>query len=44
MNYASLMIGGLSLFVVGIWFWRKEAYEGPKYIALDAAILAADAI
>lgn len=44
MNYASLMTGGLSLFVVGFWFWRKGAYEGPKYIALDAEILAADAI
>ena len=38
------MIGGLSLFVVGFWFLRKGAYEGPKYIPLDAEILAADAI
>ena len=44
MNYASLMIGGLSLFVVAFWFLRKGAYEGPKYIPLDAEILAADAI
>ena len=44
MNYASLMTGGLSLFVAIFWVWRKEAYEGPKYVALDAEILAVDVI
>ena len=43
MNYASLMTGGLSLFVAVFWVWRKGTYEGPKYVALDAEILAADA-
>lgn len=44
MNYASLMIGGVSLFVVAFWGWCKEEYEGPKYIPLDAEILAAETI
>ena len=44
MNYASLMTGGLSLFVAVFWVWQKGAYEGPKYVPLDAEILAADVI
>ena len=44
MNYASLMTGGLSSFVALFWFWRRKGYEGPKYVALDAEILASDAI
>ncbi len=44
MNYASLLTGGLSLFVATFWFWRKGEYSGPTYVALDAEVLAADAI
>lgn len=44
MNYASLMTGGLSLFVAGFWLWRRKDYRGPTYVALDAEILAVDAI
>ena len=44
MNYASLMTGGLSLFVAGFWFWRRREYEGPKYVPLDADFLAAEAM
>lgn len=44
MNYASLMTGGLSLFVAALWFWRRKDYKGPTYVALDIEIMAADAI
>ena len=44
MNYSSLLTGGASLFVAAFWFWRQKNYEGPKYVAPDAAMLAADAI
>jgi len=44
MNYASLMTGGLSLFVAAFWLCRKRGYRGPTYVALDAEILAADAV
>lgn len=30
MNYASLITGGLSLFVAGWWFIRQDKYVGPK--------------
>lgn len=40
MNYASLMIGGLSLFVAVFWFWRQKDYSGPTYVAVDSDILA----
>ncbi len=44
MNYSSLLTGGLTIFVALFWFWRQRDYEGPKYVAPDAEMLAADAI
>lgn len=44
MNYTSLITGGMSLFAAGFWFWRKGDYEGPKFVPLESAILAKDAI
>jgi amino acid transporter len=39
MNYASLMTGGLTIFVTIWWFIRQGSYEGPKNIPLtDKAI------
>lgn len=35
MNYASLMTGGLSLFVGVWWFARQSAYEGPKSVVMQ---------
>ena len=32
MNYASLITGGLSLFVGAFWLWRKGQYEGPRTV------------
>lgn len=32
MNYASLLTGGLSLFIGFSWFWRRGEYEGPKNV------------
>ncbi|KAJ5378595.1 hypothetical protein N7509_011714 [Penicillium cosmopolitanum] len=34
MNYASLMTGGLSIFVAIWWFIRQGSYEGPKNIPI----------
>ncbi|KAJ5241482.1 uncharacterized protein N7469_003073 [Penicillium citrinum] len=34
MNYASLMTGGLSIFVALWWFVRQGSYEGPKNIPI----------
>lgn len=34
MNYASLITGGLSLFVAVWWLVRKEGYVGPKNVVL----------
>lgn len=40
MNYASLMTGGLSVFVAIWWFIRQGSYEGPKNIPLtDKALV-----
>ncbi|KAF7164448.1 hypothetical protein CNMCM5623_008995 [Aspergillus felis] len=40
MNYASLMTGGLTIFVAVWWFFRGGSYEGPKNIPLtDKAVL-----
>ncbi|KAJ5901550.1 hypothetical protein N7495_002078 [Penicillium taxi] len=40
MNYASLMTGGLTIFVSIWWFVRRGSYEGPKNIPLtDKALL-----
>ena len=43
MNYASLMTGGLSLFVLVWWFIRQGSYEGPKNIPLTDKALISDA-
>ncbi|KAL8722866.1 MAG: hypothetical protein Q9225_000699 [Loekoesia sp. 1 TL-2023] len=44
MNYASLISGGLSLFVLAFWFVRQSTYIGPKQVVLDAHVLAKDAL
>ena len=44
MNYSSLMTGGTTIFVALFWFWRQKNYEGPKYVAPNAEMLAADAM
>lgn len=44
MNYASLITGGLSLFVLAFWFIRQSTYLGPRAVVLDAQVLAKDAI
>ena len=44
MNYASLITGGLSLFVAGWWFVRQNQYVGPRYVPATSANLAKDAI
>ncbi|KAL8867156.1 MAG: hypothetical protein Q9174_005841, partial [Haloplaca sp. 1 TL-2023] len=36
MNYASLITGGLSLFVLAFWFVRQGTYVGPRVVVLDA--------
>ena len=43
MNYASLITGGFSLFVLAFWFVRQKDYVGPKQVVLDIAVLAKDA-
>lgn len=35
MNYASLITGGLSLFVAAWWFARQSAYVGPKSVVMQ---------
>lgn len=44
MNYASLMVGGLSLFVAAWWFVKKEQYQGPQFVSRHSDMLAKDAI
>ncbi|KAH8693271.1 choline transporter [Talaromyces proteolyticus] len=44
MNYASLITGGSSIFVMAFWFWRKGDYVGPQHVSLESALLAEDAI
>lgn len=44
MNYSSLLTGGTTVFVALFWFWRQKNYEGPKYVAPDADMLAKDAM
>lgn len=44
MNYSSLLTGGLTVFVAGWWGWRRGEYEGPRYVAPDAEMLAVDAM
>ncbi|KAJ6031758.1 hypothetical protein N7540_002490 [Penicillium herquei] len=43
MNYASLMTGGLSIFVTIWWFIRQGSYEGPQNIPLTDKALMEDA-
>ena len=43
MNYASLMTGGLSIFVTIWWFFHQGSYEGPKHVPLTDKALADDA-
>ncbi|KAL4975638.1 amino acid/polyamine transporter I [Aspergillus desertorum] len=43
MNYASLMTGGLTIFVAINWFFRMGSYEGPKFVPLTDRALAEDA-
>ncbi|KAJ5788880.1 Helicase C-terminal [Penicillium psychrosexuale] len=43
MNYASLMTGGLSIFVTVWWFVHQGSYEGPKHVPLTDKALADDA-
>lgn len=44
MNYASLITGGLSLFVLAFWFVRRSTYVGPREVVLDTHVLSKDAI
>ena len=44
MNYASLITGGLTVFVAIWWFVRQGSYVGPKYVPLEAEEMAKDAI
>ncbi|KAL8814590.1 MAG: hypothetical protein Q9223_006198 [Gallowayella weberi] len=44
MNYASLITGGLSIFVLLFWFVRQSTYVGPREVVLDAHVLAKDAL
>ena len=44
MNYASLITGGLSVFVLAFWVVRRGEYVGPKLVVLDVAVLAKDAL
>lgn len=32
MNYSSLITRGLSIFVLGFWFWRRGEYEAPQVV------------
>ncbi|KAJ5642355.1 hypothetical protein N7490_006355 [Penicillium lividum] len=43
MNYASLMTGGLTIFVAIWWFVRQGSYEGPKNIPLTDKTVMEDA-
>lgn len=43
MNYASLMTGGLTIFVTIWWFIRMGSYEGPKFVPLTDKVLMDDA-
>ncbi|KAL8930926.1 MAG: hypothetical protein Q9208_000027 [Pyrenodesmia sp. 3 TL-2023] len=44
MNYASLMTGGLSLFVAAWWFVKRDQYQGPQFVPRDSSMLAKDAM
>lgn len=44
MNYCSVIVGGVSLFVGGFWWWREGEYAGPRYVPPTKEMLARDAI
>lgn len=44
MNYASVMTGGLTIFVAAWWFCRQKTYEGPKAVPIGDAMVTKDAI
>ena len=45
MNYASLITGGLSLFVTAWWFvGGRKGYEGPRFISMENSRLVKDAV
>lgn len=36
MNYSSLIVGGMTIFVTGWWFWIKDrGYIGPGHVILE---------
>ncbi len=39
MNYSSLIVGGISLFVATFWYWRKEGYRGPQYVQMKTELI-----
>ncbi|KAE8380628.1 amino acid/polyamine transporter I [Aspergillus bertholletiae] len=43
MNYASLMTGGLTIFVTIWWLFRMRSYEGPKFVPLTDKVMMDDA-
>jgi hypothetical protein len=43
MNYASLMTGGLTIFVAINWLFHMRSYEGPKFVPLTDRALMDDA-
>lgn len=44
MNYASLITGGLTVFVAGFWLVRRGSYVGPRVVAVGEGGLASGAI
>ncbi|KAG8630210.1 hypothetical protein KVT40_001829 [Elsinoe batatas] len=44
MNYASLLAGGLTVLVAIFYLFRRNSYEGPKYVPVSSDHLAKDAI
>ena len=43
MNYASLITGGLTIFITIFWFVRQRDYVGPQAIPLTDRAIAEDA-
>lgn len=35
MNYTALIVGGLTMFIVGFWFWRQGDYKGPRMVNME---------
>ena len=44
MNYASLLMGGLSLFVAAWWLFKRGQYKGPQFVSRGNVLLAKDAV